>query len=140
MMSCISVACIAYENGRIFVARRNPSGDMGGRWEFPGGKAEEGESDEQAIVREMIEEFGVTVTVCERIAESEFIHNGKVSQLHAYRIFLPYNGLEKKFILTEHSGYDWVEPQEIEKLLFVDSDMQLYPQVLAYIDSLKNGK
>ncbi|MCK9170062.1 MAG: NUDIX domain-containing protein [Treponema sp.] len=139
-MGCVSIACIAYENGRFFVAHRNPSGDMGGRWEFPGGKVEEGESDEQAVVREMSEEFGVTVTVCERIGESEFTHNGKVSKLHAYRILLPYNGMKKKFILTEHSGYDWVEPDEIQKLYFVDSDMRIYPQVLSYIESLKNGK
>lgn len=140
MMSCISVACIAYENGRIFIAHRNPSGDMGGRWEFPGGKVEDGETDEQAVVREMNEEFGVSVTVCEKIAESEFTHSGKVSQLHAYRILLPHNGIDKKFVLTEHSGYDWVEPWQVEELSFVDSDSRIYPQVLAYIYSLKDGK
>jgi ADP-ribose pyrophosphatase len=112
---------------------------MGGRWEFPGGKVEEGETDEQAIIREMREEFGVTVTVREKIAESEFTHSNKVSALHAYRVVLPYDGMEKKFILTEHSGYDWVEPEKIKTLLFVDSDLRIYPQVLAYIDSLTQG-
>jgi 8-oxo-dGTP diphosphatase len=139
-MNSVSIACIAYENGRIFIARRNPVGDMGGRWEFPGGKVEEGESDEEAVIREMTEEFGESVTVCEKIAESEFTHHGKISHLHAYRILLPHNGMERKFVLTEHSGYDWVEPAEIKKLVFVDSDMSIYPQVLAYIDSLKSGR
>jgi 8-oxo-dGTP diphosphatase len=139
-MSCVSIACIAYENGRIFIALRNPTGVMGGRWEFPGGKVESGEKDGQAIVREMYEEFGITVTVGEKITESEFTHNNKICELHAYRIFLPHNGIEKKFILTEHSGYDWVEPEKIQRLSFVDSDMRIYPQVLAYLECLNNGK
>ena len=139
-MKSASIACIAYENSRIFIAHRNPSGVMGGRWEFPGGKVEGSETDEQACVREMQEEFGVTVTVGEKIAEGSFVHNGVSCTLHAYRIMLPHNGIIKKFALTEHSGYDWVEPSEIPELTFVDSDMNIYPQVLEYLDTLKNSR
>ena len=113
---------------------------MGDRWEFPGGKVESGETDEQACVREMQEEFGVTVTVGEKIGEGSFVHNGVSYVLHAYRIMLPHNGIEKKFTLSEHSGYDWVEPSEIPELNFVDSDMNIYPQVLEYLDTLKNSR
>ena len=66
-MSKISIACIAYDGEKILIAHRNPTGQMGGRWEFPGGKVEEGETDESAIVREFREEFGVTVSVNEKI-------------------------------------------------------------------------
>ena len=61
----VSIACIVYQNGKILVARRNPTGDMGDRWEFPGGKQEAGETDETAIIREMNEEFGVTASAGE---------------------------------------------------------------------------
>ena len=54
-----SVACIAYKNGKVLIAHRNNVGAMGNRWEFPGGKVEEGESFEDAIKREMKEEFCV---------------------------------------------------------------------------------
>ena len=50
-----SIACIDYRNGKIFIAKRQMVGDMGGRWEFPGGKIEEGEDLETAVIREMQE-------------------------------------------------------------------------------------
>ena len=46
-----SVACIVYKDGKILVAHRIPKGDMGNRWEFPGGKVDAGETDQMAIVR-----------------------------------------------------------------------------------------
>ncbi|MDR2110325.1 MAG: NUDIX domain-containing protein, partial [Spirochaetaceae bacterium] len=47
-----SVAGIAVEGGRFFIAQRIPGGDLGGKWEFPGGKVEEGETDAEALIRE----------------------------------------------------------------------------------------
>jgi len=49
-MSC-SIACIDYRDGKIFIAKRCQKGDMGGKWEFPGGKLEDGEDFETAIKR-----------------------------------------------------------------------------------------
>ena len=43
-----SIACIAFKNDKILIAHRNSSGQMCNRWEFPGGKVEEGETDSQA--------------------------------------------------------------------------------------------
>ena len=54
-----SIACIAFNEKNVFIAHRNHVGQMGGRWEFPGGKVEDGETDEQSIIREFEEEFGV---------------------------------------------------------------------------------
>ena len=53
-----SIACIDYRDGKLLIAKRKSGGDMGERWEFPGGKIEEGEDFAQAINREMQEEFG----------------------------------------------------------------------------------
>lgn len=128
-----SVACIAFENGKIFIAKRQNSGDMGGRWEFPGGKIEEGESFNQAIVREMQEEFGVQVQVLDKITSGVFEHKGKKCTLDAFFIKLPHDGIEKPFELTEHTEYKWVLPSEIPGLNFVDSDMMIYPEVIKHL-------
>lgn len=135
-MKKTSIACIAFEENKVFIAHRLPVGQMGNRWEFPGGKVEEGESDEQSIIREFQEEFGVTVSVVEKITEAVFRHNGDDFSLHAYFIKLPHNGMLEKFTLTEHSEYRWAELAEIPELNFVDSDLLIYPQVCKYLAKL----
>ncbi|HYM19296.1 MAG TPA: 8-oxo-dGTP diphosphatase MutT [Micropepsaceae bacterium] len=47
--------------GRVLIAQRPPGKSMAGLWEFPGGKVERDERPEQALVREMREELGVTI-------------------------------------------------------------------------------
>lgn len=128
-----SIACIAYENGKIFIAKRQNIGDMGGRWEFPGGKLEEGEDLKTAIIREMQEEFGVTVTVGEKITSGVFEHRGKQSSLDAFCVKFPHDGIKVPFVLTEHTEYKWVDPSEIPNLEFVDSDLTIYPEVVKYL-------
>ncbi|WP_407427562.1 (deoxy)nucleoside triphosphate pyrophosphohydrolase [Treponema sp.] len=132
-----SIACIAFDGEKILIAHRNPTGQMGNRWEFPGGKVEEGESDEKAIVREFEEEFGVKVSVGEKIAETFFIHNEKQVALHAYEIKVPHDGIAQKYSLTEHTEYKWALPAEIPTLNFVDSDMLIYPDVVKWVASKK---
>lgn len=136
-MSKKSIACIAFNGKKVFIARRNPVGQMGGRWEFPGGKVEEGETDQQSIIRELEEEFGVKVQVGQKIAQACFKHDGDDFSLHAYLVTLPHDGMSEKFILTEHTEYRWAELAEIPTLNFVDSDLLIYPQVCKFLaDSL----
>ncbi len=125
-----SIACIAFENGKIFIAKRQNIGDMGGRWEFPGGKIEEGEDLNTAIIREMQEEFGVTVEVQEKIASGNFEHRGKKCTLDAFKVVFPHDGTKTPFVLTEHTEYKWIDPKEIPSLNFVDSDLMIYPEVM----------
>lgn len=132
-MSKKSIACIAFNGKKVFIARRNPVGQMGGRWEFPGGKVEEGETDQQSIIRELEEEFGVKVQVGQKIAQACFKHDGDDFSLHAYLVTLPHDGISEKFILTEHTEYRWAELSEIPTLNFVDSDLLIYPQVCKFL-------
>ncbi|MCH5282631.1 MAG: NUDIX domain-containing protein [Treponema sp.] len=129
-----SVACIAIKDGKILIAHRNPTGQMGGRWEFPGGKVDEGENCEQAIAREMREEFGVKAEACEKICEGEFFHNGKKNTLHAYEISLEHDGITRPFALTEHTEYKWVTIDEIPTDNFVDSDLGIYEKVKNFVE------
>jgi 8-oxo-dGTP diphosphatase len=66
----ISVAGIARQGAALFIARRKPGGSLGGKWEFPGGKVEEGESAEQALVREYAEELSLPIRVGEEIGSA----------------------------------------------------------------------
>ena len=118
-----SVAGIAIEGGKVFIARRKAGGDLGGKWEFPGGKVEEGESDADALRREFLEEFGIAVTVGPLLASGEFFHNGQKFALNGDRIFPDFN----HFRMTEHDECRWAALDELETLDFTDSDRLLFP-------------
>ena len=124
-----SVACIDYRDGKILIAKRIVRGDMGGRWEFPGGKIEEGEDYSTAIKREMQEEFGCDCEVFEQLAQGTFIHSGKECSVFAFRVKLGIDGIKEPFTLTEHTQTDWVEPEKISQLNFVDSDINIFDQI-----------
>jgi 8-oxo-dGTP diphosphatase len=123
-----SVAGIARKGDKIFIARRLPSGDLGNKWEFPGGKVEEGESDGEALVREYDEEFGVPVIPGPLLASASFEHNGKTYSLNAYEIRLQ----SLDFTLREHSVWRWADMAEIESLDFAGSDKKLLSALKAY--------
>jgi len=119
-----SIAGIAVEDGLVFIARRVSGGDLGGKWEFPGGKVEEGESDEEALVREYNEEFGIVVQVGPLLGTADFEHHGIIRTLRAYRVYFAGHD----FRLSEHTEWDWVSLEAIEGLDFADSDLRLIPE------------
>jgi 8-oxo-dGTP diphosphatase len=56
---CVVAAALYDRTGRVLIAERPPGKHLSGRWEFPGGKIDAGETEEQALARELTEELGV---------------------------------------------------------------------------------
>ena len=65
-------AAILRRNDKILICRRGPGGSCGYLWEFPGGKVEPGETPQQALVREIMEELDTEIKVGEWIDTIEF--------------------------------------------------------------------
>jgi (d)CTP diphosphatase len=65
------VAAIIEQDGKILLAQRPPHADQPGLWEFAGGKVEPGESQPQALIRELQEELGITAEVERYIASHQ---------------------------------------------------------------------
>ncbi len=63
----VVVAAIIERGGRVLVSQRGPEVGQPGRWEFPGGKREEGEDDRRALARELHEELGISLPVGPRV-------------------------------------------------------------------------
>lgn len=128
-----SVAGIAYKNGRVFIAHRQDSGQMANRWEFPGGKVEEGEDYKSTLIREFEEEFSAEISIGKKITTALFEHNNKQVKLHAYEVFFTEENPSFKY--TEHTESKWVSFDEILTLNFVDSDMKIYPEVRKHFEN-----
>ena len=79
----VVAAVIKRDDGRILVARRS-SGGIGGDWEFPGGKVEQGETPEAALERELYEELGIRTAAGKFIHTTAFSRSGRCFELSAY--------------------------------------------------------
>ena len=117
-----SVAGVAFRSGKVLIAKRIDGGPIGLRWEFPGGKVEEGESDEDALRREFMEEFEVEVFPVRLLGVRNFDHNGRVRDLAAWEISID---PEAQLTLTVHSELKWVEPRQLSEIDLADSDKGL---------------
>lgn len=123
----VTTAGVAYDSGRYFLARREAGGAQSRKWEFPGGKCDEGDGDERAcLIREFFEELNIPVDVGAEIGTVPFEHNSIPYLLVAYHIILS----AKPTTLTVHTESGWFLPEEIELLDLADSDRILVEQYL----------
>ncbi len=109
------VAAIITKGGKVLIAQRKPGCAREPlKWEFPGGKVEEGETPQQALAREIMEELGVRIEVGEPFSVTSAFGGGMHIVLIAFMARL--RGGEPKAIdvndwrwvrRSELAGYDW---------------------------------
>lgn len=120
-----STAAIVKKDGLILIARRKSGGSMSEKWEFPGGKVDPGETAEQALKREFMEEFEVQIEVGTCLASHDFSNHDKKYKLLAFETQL----LSGDFILHEHTEIKWVRPHEISEFDLAESDRGILPKL-----------
>ena len=108
------------------ICRRPENKARGLLWEFVGGKVEEGESDKQALIREVREELGVTVTVQDIFAETVHQYDDITVHLKLYNAFIAYGTP----ILFEHSAFRWITPAEIPQYEFCPADEEMLKKLM----------
>ena len=91
-------------------------------WEFPGGKVEPGETDEDALVREIQEELDVSIAVKEFVAESIQDVAGTTIHLLGYRCLLAH---EVPSASTDHDELFWFKPEEVDFEHWAPADIPL---------------
>ena len=110
------VAAILEEEGRFLIARRK-----NGLWEFPGGKQEPGESPEQALAREMLEELDLAVEVGERFLTLGHDYPDKRIELSLFRCRRQ-GGAPR---CLDCLGWRWASPAEMRGLDFMEADQDV---------------
>jgi 8-oxo-dGTP diphosphatase len=118
----IKVICgIIYKGDSIFIGRRKEGKSMAGKWEFPGGKVEANESEQNALIRELNEELGMSVRVYEKLGFNIHVYETFTINLVAYKCSFE----SATFKLTDHDKFEWVQPCNLEDYDLTEADIPL---------------
>jgi 8-oxo-dGTP diphosphatase len=123
----VGAAIIA--DGRVLACERSAPPEVAGRWEFPGGKVEPGESDEQALARECAEELGVRVEVGERIGPDVPLAHGR-AVLRVFAVRLVDDDQPKAL---EHTAMRWLSAAELNSVRWLPADKPIVAELPAYL-------
>ncbi|GID96466.1 DNA mismatch repair protein MutT [Amorphoplanes digitatis] len=124
------VAAVIVIDGRVLACERSAPPEAAGRWEFPGGKVEPGETDAQALARECAEELGVRVRVDARVGPDVPLAHGR-AVLRVYAVTL-LNGDRPRAL--EHSAMRWLTAGELDSVPWLPADKPIVaelPRLLA---------
>ncbi|MGF6420735.1 (d)CTP diphosphatase [Lelliottia sp. 489] len=80
------VAAILEKDGKILLAQRPAQADQAGMWEFAGGKVEAGETQPEALIRELREELGIEALPVQYVASHQRKVSGRLIHLHAWHV------------------------------------------------------
>ncbi|MEV4895672.1 (deoxy)nucleoside triphosphate pyrophosphohydrolase [Nonomuraea sp. NPDC055795] len=129
-MSIVVVAAVIVSDGRVLAAQRAEPPALAGGWEFPGGKVDPGEGEEEALVRECREELGVEISVGHRVGGDWPLSPGYVM-----RVWLA--TLEAGTpVAKEHLALRWLGPEEYFSVDWLGADL---PVMEAVADLLGQG-
>ncbi len=110
--------------GRLLAARRTDPPALAGGWEFPGGKVEPGESDEQALVRECREELGVEIGLRERVGGDWPLMPGVT-----LRVWLADLVSGTPEPIEDHDAVRWLAPHELFDVAWLPADLPVVEAV-----------
>ncbi|CAM3287268.1 CTP pyrophosphohydrolase [Klebsiella spallanzanii] len=126
------VAAIIERNGQILLAKRPPHADQPGMWEFAGGKVEPGETQAQALTRELQEELGIVAQPQCYIASHQREVSARLIHLHAWWV-AQFSGEPTAHY---HSQLCWCSPQEALTFNLAPADIPLLEAFIAQRASL----
>lgn len=122
------VAALIVQDGKLLVCQRTRHQTMPLKWEFPGGKIEEGEQPRDALRRELDEELGIQATIGDELARIQHEYpNGGVVELRFY-VVRQYQGKLENLIFKD---IQWSEPKDLPKFDFLEADLTLVKDLAA---------
>ena len=119
-MKPIKVVCgIIWKEGKVFIARRKPGKSLAGFWEFPGGKLEENEEPEAALLRELEEELGMRVKISSFLDSKVHHYDSFSIELIAYTCEFE----DASYHLTDHDEFVFISPEQFKNYKMAPADM-----------------
>jgi 8-oxo-dGTP diphosphatase len=121
------VAAVIERDGKYLITQRRDEAVLGGLWEFPGGKVEEGEADEAALAREVQGRLGIDVEVARKLAERHHAYEKYQVHLTLYACRLP-PGREPSAVRVK--DVRWVSSADFGSYRFPPADQATMDQLL----------
>ncbi|MBW1731513.1 MAG: 8-oxo-dGTP diphosphatase MutT [Deltaproteobacteria bacterium] len=119
-------AAVVWEKGKILITRRPSGTHMGGYWEFPGGKREDGETLEQCLKRELWEELGIRVEISKPIVSVHHEYEDRTVTLHAFSCFV----VEGEAVAKESQEICWVILKKLPTYRFPPPDEEIIRRII----------
>ncbi|MGH9494306.1 MAG: (deoxy)nucleoside triphosphate pyrophosphohydrolase [Candidatus Sulfotelmatobacter sp.] len=122
------VAALIVKAGKLLVCQRTRHQTMPLKWEFPGGKIEEGEQPRDALRRELEEELGITATIGNEVARIHHEYpNGGMVELRFFEVRQYSPEIENRIF----RDVQWAEPKSLPSFDFLEADLTLVRDLAA---------
>lgn len=122
------VAALIVNKGKLLVCQRTRHQTMPLKWEFPGGKIEEGEQPRDALRRELEEELGILATVGDELARIQHEYpNGGMVELRFYLVPEFKGDIENRIF----RDIQWTAPADLPRFDFLEADLTLVKDLAA---------
>jgi 8-oxo-dGTP diphosphatase len=122
------VAALIVKDGKILACQRTRHQSMPLKWEFPGGKIEEGEQPRDALRRELDEELGIDATIGDEVVHMRHEYkNGNVVELHFFVVYEFKGEIENRIF----RDMQWLERGELPSFDFLEADLKLVSDLAA---------
>ncbi len=126
------VAGILWRDGHYLATQRPPQKAFSGYWEFPGGKVEEGESLDQALLRELWEELAVGVQEQRYWQTVEHCYPDRRVRVHFFHV-IAFHGEPRG---TEGQALQWILPKNGHEISFLEADKVLIQELMHLSDDV----
>lgn len=130
-MKNIRVVAAVIKKDKLIFATQRGYGEFKDKWEFPGGKIESDESDEEALIREIKEELNASITPDRFIQTIEWDYPNFHLSMNVYLCHLNNPHLE----LLEAENAKWLEKENLESVDWLPADKLLLPHLKKLIDA-----
>ena len=113
------VGAAIIKEDKVLVMQRSNQMTLPGMWEFPGGKVEANETEQEALIREIKEELSVTINILDYINEASYDYDFGTVQLKVYTAEI----ISGQIALEEHSDGKWVTADELKNIDWAPVDI-----------------